>query len=92
MDNISYVKVPTKVMLDEELSFLSKLLYAQIVLLSNSKGYCFASNEFLSSINNKVDSRTIRRSLKELQTNNYIEIVLDLKEKNPNKRKIYVKR
>ncbi|HIR48507.1 MAG TPA: helix-turn-helix domain-containing protein [Candidatus Faecimonas gallistercoris] len=68
---------------------LARILFAQISSLAKNDGYCHASNKYLSEINN-VDERTIRRLLNQLESSNYIDIVIDKKQPNNLRRKIYI--
>ncbi len=45
-----YVTIPIKVLLDEDLSPKARLLFGVIANLSNQRGYCFATNVYLSQV------------------------------------------
>ncbi|MCG8474185.1 MAG: helix-turn-helix domain-containing protein [Cytophagales bacterium] len=59
---------------DRALSDKAKLLYGDLYSLSQKKGYCFASNQYLANQYGS-STRTITRALQELKKNNYIHIV-----------------
>lgn len=88
-----YAILPASVRYDKNLSINAKLLYAEITSLSNKEGYCWATNEYFSSLYNNSD-RTIQRWLKELVNKNYItiEIITNRYEDGTVKktRKIYI--
>lgn len=86
----NYWILPLEVGLDKNLKPQDKLLYAQLLSLSKQKGYCFATNHYLSKLNNDVCKRTIINSLYNLKKSNYIKVVIDRKENNNSKRKIYI--
>lgn len=95
VDNIetnkyNYWIIPLNVGLDNKLKPQDKLVYAQILSLTKQKGYCFATNEYLSKLNNDVCKRTIINSIHNLKSNNHIKVEFDNKEKNNSKRKIFI--
>lgn len=61
------------VLFDPELPDFSKLLYAVITSLTDQTGFCWASNAYFAR-NFRKASRTVQRSLKELQDAGYIRI------------------
>lgn len=75
--------------LDCSLTHLEKLLYSEISALCNNKGYCFATNNYLGKMNN-VSERTIRTSISNLHSKGYIKVIIDRKEQNNSRRKIYI--
>lgn len=81
--NCEFIAVPRIVLNDKDLSSTDKLLLGLVVSLTLNKGYCFASNKYLSNVLN-VSTRTISTCLSELKTQEYIIV------KNDNKRKIYL--
>jgi len=82
-----YAVIPASVRYNKNLTDREKLLYAEITVLANKYGYCFASNKYFAELYN-VSTRSIIRSLKNLEKNKHIKIVV-LKEEG-NKRKIYL--
>lgn len=68
-----YAIVPANVRYDKNLSYLEKILYAELTALSNRMGYCFASNEyFCTNFGNSV--RTIQRAIAHLEEMAYIAV------------------
>ena len=86
----NYWILPLDVGLDKNLKPQDKLVYAQILSLTKQKGYCFATNDYLSKLNNDVCKRTIINSIHNLKSNNHIRVEFDNKEKNNSKRKIFI--
>ena len=74
------------VLYNPELPDFTKLLYAVISSLTEQTGYCWASNERLARDFRKT-TRTIQRSLRELQEAGYIRI--EDGDGGPGRRKIY---
>lgn len=71
-DKPSYWAVlPATVRYDEALSPNAKLLYAEISALTNSTGYCWASNERLASLFG-LGERTVSRLITQLEERGYI--------------------
>jgi hypothetical protein len=73
---------------DNRLTFFERILYSDILAMSISFGFAFPSNSYLASLYN-LDIRSVKRAIKSLQKNGYIDIVID-KEKG-NKRQLYIK-
>lgn len=84
-----FIQIPIDIIMDETIPPLARLLYGEILVLSNKDGYCFATNKYLGQINN-VDGRTIRRNINILETKNYIKVVVDKNMPNSMKRRIYI--
>lgn len=80
-----YAIIPANVRYDTDLSANAKLLYGEITSLCNSKGYCWASNQYFASLYNCSD-RTIQNLLKQLSDKKYIKIRII----NNSKRLIYI--
>ena len=80
-----YAVIPADVRYDTDISPNAKLLYGEITSLCNQKGYCWATNEYFSTLYS-VSDRTIRNLLKQLQEKNYIKIEI----KDNQSRKIYI--
>lgn len=64
--------IPANVRYDDELSANAKLLYGEITALCNEKGYCWASNDYFSSLYGK-SKRTVIRWINDLVNKNYIQ-------------------
>ena len=81
----SFIRVPESIVRNYQLSAGAKLLFAEILSLSQRYGFCFASNEYLGTCTS-LTSRTVSKRIKELKEENLIEI------ENPKgrNRKIYV--
>lgn len=70
--NISYYAVMTaEVRYDKELCPNAKLLYAEITALSNTKGYCWATNRYFAELY-KVHKNTISKWVSLLAKKQYI--------------------
>jgi DNA-binding PadR family transcriptional regulator len=68
--------IPSHLLLNKKINPMARLFYAVIRNLSNKFGYCFASNIYLSEMMG-VNERTIRRWLKNLSNEGYIEVELE---------------
>lgn len=84
-----YAIIPANVRYDKRLSPLTRLIYGEITALSNEKGYCFATNAYFANLYS-MSNISISRCISELKEHNYIRVVYDIKEKNVDKRKIYI--
>lgn len=80
-----YAIIPANVRYDKDLSANAKLLYGEITSLCNDKGYCWATNQYFSSLY-EVSERTIQNLIKQLVDKNYIQIDII----NNSKRLIYI--
>ncbi len=67
----AYSVIPSKVLYDKKLSSTAKLLYAIISGLCNLKGFCWASNAYLSSLMG-VNEVNISRNIAQLVHSGYI--------------------
>ena len=85
--NISnyYSLIPGYVLLSEQLSSTEKILYAEIMALTNKYGFAFISNTNLSNIMD-ISERQLIRCLKNLVNQGFIKYGKDIK----SKRLIYV--
>lgn len=73
-----YATIQSRILCATDISANQKLLIALIANLSNAKGYCFASNEYLGKrLNIKKDS--IRKLLTDLEDKRYITRVIKLR-------------
>ena len=73
---------------DNRLTFFERILYSDILAMSISLGFAFPSNSYLASLYS-LDIRSVRRAIRSLQKNGYIDVVIE-KEKG-NKRQLYIK-
>lgn len=80
-----YAIIPANVRYDKELSANAKLLYGEITSLCNDKGYCWATNQYFSTLYDLSD-RTIQKLIKQLADKNFIHIEII----NNSKRLIYI--
>lgn len=80
-----YAIIPADVRYHNALCPNAKLLYGEITALCNKEGYCWASNEYFSTLYN-VNVRTITRWISELSEHGFIALELD--KLAGNKRKI----
>ena len=63
-----YAIIPANVRYDKDISPNAKLLFGEITSLCNQKGYCWATNEYFSTLYG-VSDRTIQNLLKQLLNN-----------------------
>lgn len=82
-----YAIIPPEVRYDETLSSSLKLLYAEITSLTQVEGYCWANNAYFAKLFD-VSEKTIKRWLKILEDNQYIERELQYDEKGSISRRI----
>lgn len=75
--NLKYVKVPTIVLFDKDISSTAKLLMGFITTLSMQDGFCYASNNYFSR-HMKVSKRTITNCITSLKKKKYIRIENEL--------------
>ena len=68
-----WAMIPAPVRYDPDLPASAKLLYAEISSLTNTTGYCFASNAYFQRLYG-LSERTIQNLLKALQADGYIRI------------------
>lgn len=75
-----FITIPVVVATDESLTDGSRILYGFIASLSQTDGYCFATNAYLAEVTNMVD-RTIRNHIKTLKDAGYIDVEIIRTEK-----------
>jgi len=80
--------IPSKVLYSNELEFGARCLFGSISTLAIGEGYCWASNHYLASLFN-VEERTIQFWLKSLIDQGFIEVEVD-KKKFQTQRRIWV--
>jgi hypothetical protein len=85
-----YAVIPANVRYDPELKDKAKLLYGEIVALSNKNGYCFASNRYFAELYG-VSKMTISLLIKNLVDNGYIETEIKYKENSKEIDNRYIK-
>jgi len=75
MDNTPnyYAIIPAFIRYDKNLCANAKLLYAEITALTNSKGYCYATNRYFAELYS-VSNETVSRWISKLAKCKYIEI------------------
>lgn len=66
-----YAIIPANVRYDKELKDKAKLLYGEIVALSNKNGFCYANNSYFAELYN-VSTTTISLLIKDLIDKGYI--------------------
>lgn len=84
-----FIIIPYKVVIDSKIHHLDKLIYGEIISLSNKKGYCYANNKYFME-ENKITKQVLLRSLKRLEEQEYIKIIYTLNKSNSDKRTIYL--
>ena len=71
MTNLYPAIIPAKVRYDKELTASAKLLYGELTVLCQQKGYCWASNSYFARIYD-VDKATVSRWISALKKRGYI--------------------
>lgn len=66
--------LPASVRYDPELSSTAKLLYAEISSLTESYGYCWASNDYFMRLYGFKSDKTVTRSLEALEKKGFIRL------------------
>ena len=84
-DSAYFAMIPSIVMYDERLTYLERLLYGTITLLTKKDGYCYASNGYIAKLY-KCNELTISRHISQLHKYGYINVVIE----DNYKRRIYV--
>ena len=74
-----YAIIPADVRYDNKLKDKAKLLYGEIVALSDKKGYCYASNKYFADLY-KVSITTISLLIKNLIDSGYLNSEIIYKE------------
>lgn len=82
-----YSVLPANVRYDKKLSYFEKVLYSEIVALSNVYGYTFASNNYFADLY-EMSLKNISRSLSNIQNQGHITMEIDVS--LGNKRKIFI--
>lgn len=71
MTNLYPAIIPADVRYDKDLPANAKLLYGELTVLCQQKGYCWATNSYFAKIYD-VDIRTVKRWLSALKEKGYI--------------------
>lgn len=80
--------LPQRVIFDRQLTASAKVLFAEIIALSETDGYCWASNEYLGKLFD-LSETSISRQVAQLVERGYIECVM-VPVKSGSERHIYV--
>lgn len=80
--------LPAKVRYDSRLKGEAKVLYSEILLLSNKAGYCYATDQHLAALFSKTRV-TINGYVKSLEKHGYIKIETKRQGKRVTERRIY---
>lgn len=88
-----YAIIPANVRYDKDLVPNAKLLYGEITVLCNEKGYCWASNQYFAELYN-VSDRTIKNWISKLADKGYIQRSVKYREgtKEIEQRKLFIGR
>lgn len=87
-----YSILTAQVRYDKELQDKAKLLYSEITALANSKGYCYATNDYFAKLYNTT-TRTIANHIRTLKEKGYIFVEYTYKpnSKEIAQRRIYIR-
>lgn len=80
-----YSIIPAPVRYDKRLRANEKVLYSELTALSNKKGYCWASNQYIADLY-QVDTRTVSKWVSNLHKYGYIDVEIA----NNTSRKIWI--
>jgi len=81
MNHNWYAVITAKILMDKTISSTQKLIIALISNLTNERGYCFASNNYLGDCLN-ISECTVSRNISDLVERKYLGRVIKLNEKN----------
>ena len=84
----NYAILPAVIRYDNNLTDSEKLLFCELTALSNKKGYCYASNKYLSGIFN-VTVDTVSRRINRLKNKGYLHVEMIRDGKEIKERHIY---
>src|SRR5699024_1891412 len=84
----NYAILPAVIRYDNNLTDSEKLLFCELTALSNKKGYCYASNKYLSGIFN-VTVDTVSRRINRLKNKGYLHVEMIRDGKKIKERHIY---
>lgn len=71
---MGYIIIPDDVLNDKNLTPNEKILFGEILKLSQETGECWASNKYFCEIMNTTHNESVSRWIKHLKEKNYIEI------------------
>lgn len=71
----NFGQIPDKVRYNNELTFLARLIYSNILSLAKKEKFCFANNKHFAELYD-VSQKTISTSIKELEIQNCISVEL----------------
>ena len=83
-----FVIIPSKLRYDSNVIPNAKLLYGDIMCLSNKEGYCFATNGYFAELYSSTP-QAVSRWIKSLEQNGYVRTELIYKGKEVIQRRIY---
>ena len=69
----NYVTIPAEVRFCKKLPVMARMLYGEIAALTNCKGYCWATNQYLADLYG-VDKTSISRNIGELSKLGFLHI------------------
>ena len=78
MQKLKGLWIPVEILLNEEITDKEKIILSMILYLSDEKGNCFASNQYIASIVN-VTSNRVSKIIKSLKDKSYIQVKLKYK-------------
>lgn len=86
-----YTTLPWQIRYDNDLKPNEKILYSEILLLSNKNGYCSAQNSYFAELYN-VSTGSISKRINGLRKAGYINVSINFKEdgKTFDERRIYI--
>ena len=89
MEQPTYFTItPSKLRYDSRVIPNAKLLYGDIMCLSNKEGYCFATNGYFAELYSSTP-QAVSRWIKSLEQNGYVRTELIYKGKEVIQRRIY---
>jgi hypothetical protein len=83
-----FITITSEVLRDKDLNPIEKLIFTEIMALTYSCGYCYASNSHFADIFDRA-VETISRNISKLQSKGYI--YSEISQSDGNARKIFVK-
>lgn len=92
MENPNYYAImPANIRYDKNLKPMEKILYAEITALTNSKGYCFATNQYFADLYD-VHKNTVGNWINHLAELGYLNLTIIYKENSKEiaERRIYI--
>lgn len=84
-----YGILPAKVRYDERLKPMEKILFSELIVLSNMKGYCYANNSYFAKLY-KVHKNTVSIWINNLAKYGYVVTKCIMKDKQVEERRVYV--